>query len=215
MTYTFQHLPHPTGRDWSRVQTIYERTFAEDLRHPFEDIREDVRLGARLLYVARQRRWLRRPVVGMALVAWLPGMTGVYGEYIGTEPALQNQGIGRQLFEYVTGHLRTLPGVDALVIDAEAPKTGAPDDIDRRRLRFHERLGMRHIPAMAHYRVPVGAATVPMCLMWTPLGVRTAAPGADEVAGWVRGIFAINGYDDALAEQLIAAMDPGAGTGVC
>lgn len=202
VSIAFQRVQHLTRAERRRVKTIYRATFAPAYRHSFRRIMRNVEAGSRLLYVGRQND----QIVCMSILAHMPDTNAVYGEYIATNPALQNQGIGRQLFGFLTTDLGERVEVDALVIDAEMPETDDPNDIDRRRLNYHQRLGLRPIAEMAHYRVPFNKTGVPMCLMWMPLGERATPPDREEIAAWVKGIFTINGYSQAFADKLIAEM---------
>ncbi len=206
MSFTFQHVPRPTRRERQRIRAIDHATFAAEFRHRFRKLMRGVHAGSRLLYVGRVEAEPNQ-IVSIAILARLSGTTAVYGEYFATDPAVQNQGIGRDIFTFLTAHLGAELGLDALVFDAEVPETDAPDDIDRRRLRYHERLGARRVPQMAHYRIPDEDEEVPMCLMWLPLGERTALPDATEIAAWVRGVYRTNGYKRALGERVIAELD--------
>lgn len=206
MSFTFQHMLRPSWAARRRIRAIYEATFAAEFRHGFRYLMRGVHTGARLLYVGCDTA-ARNRIVSIAILMRIPDTKAVYGEYFATDPSLQNQGIGRDIFNFLIGHLASELGMEALVFDAEMPKTDAPDDIDRRRLRYHERLGAQHIPQMAHYWVPNAQRQVPMYLMWVPLGDRTTPPDPPEIAAWVRSIFVTNGYDPALAERLIAEMN--------
>ncbi len=198
----FERERYLTRHDRRRVRTIYRATFAPEFRHGFRQIMHDVKTGSRLLYVGRQDD----QIVCISILAHLPDTDAVYGEYIATDPALQNQGIGRRLLGFLTTHLGDQREADALVVDVEMPKTDDPNDIDRRRLNYHQRLGLMPVEAMAHYRIPFTKDGVPMCLMWMPLGERVTPPDKPEIAAWVKGIFTINEYGQALAHKLIAEM---------
>jgi GNAT superfamily N-acetyltransferase len=210
MPVTFEHLPQPTDDDLARIQDIYESNFPPVMQKPFAVIAGGSRDGSVIVLVARDEGQPGR-IVGIATLAYLPGTPTLYLGYLAVDQRLHNRGIGGQLFRFTVAFVTDHTSVETLVWEVEAPEPGDPAHIHNRRIRFYERLGAQVVTLASTYRMPdgnPGSGTIPLRLMWYPLGGRTTPPLKPEVASWIKDIYdLVYPGSEALAAQLIAELD--------
>ena len=200
----FEHLTTPTTADWDQIRAIYESNFPPVMQKPFDVFLDGVPDGSIILLVARADG----AIIGITTLARLPATPTLYLGYLAVDPVRHNNGIGGRLFEFMVAFAVRHTDVDAIVWEVEAPEPGDPAHLHNRRIRFYERHGSAVITAAPTYRMPdTEGGTIPLRLMWLPLGARHHPPDQTEIASWIRDIYVLfYPGNEPLAEQIIAEM---------
>ncbi|MEV4314267.1 GNAT family N-acetyltransferase [Actinocrispum sp. NPDC049592] len=151
----------PGARD--DLRAIYEQSFDERLRSPFDDLLRDS-----VLVLADPRPH------GMAVLREL-GPTGwVFLRYFVVAAERRGDGVGARLWKLLTQAMRDA-GHTRIVFDVEDPaRTDDPAEagIRRRRIGFYTRLGAQLLPVKG-YTPPHGEEEHPLLLMAADLAVET------------------------------------------
>ena len=163
------------------VRHIYETSFAESVRAPWDTIAHH-RDDEELLVLVDEAP------VGFALMRHLGDTSYTFVRYFAVDATARGRGHGAALLDGVRRHLEA-QGRTALLLDVEAPG-GAHLADDLRRIAFYERQGLALLP-VPDYAPPEHGGTgeiVPLLLMGTPLRGGAALEGA-QLAACVSAVY--------------------------
>jgi GNAT superfamily N-acetyltransferase len=194
------------GPEYDEVRAIYESSFPERQRQPFDELVLQARgpLGDGLIGLVDLR-----PV---GFVSWtlLEPTQWAFVEFLAVDARRRGFGLGQLLWSAALDKLRKTE-TSRLILEVEDPAS-ADNDAERviceRRIRFYLRLGARPLP-VADYVVPNlgGPGFERFLLMWQPVR-EPEPPSPEEISELIKDLLVI-GYglapDDPLVEKVTSS----------
>jgi ribosomal protein S18 acetylase RimI-like enzyme len=203
-----------TGRAAEQLQALFVEAFPETEREPFDQLAASVNSGTRRLYCASTCE----RILGMMVVHPLPGTEHLLLEYLATDRAARNRGLGTEILRTVTGLLAQDPMKEGLVLEVESDGHGPEEEreVKARRIGFYMRNGALLLERATGYQQPnfAGPGGIPMKLLWMPLKARASVPEGERLRELVLTIYREAyelGEGDALVEQALRSLEEIAG----
>ena len=166
-------IAYDDGLHATRVRAIYEASFPDRVRAPWDSIARH-RDDEELLILTDGSP------VGFALIRHLGDTSFTFVRYFAIDAAQRSSGYGARLLDMLARRLNEQERT-ALLLDVEDPRAHPESgDDDRRRIAFYERHGLSLLP-VPDYAPPEHGTTgeiVPLLIMGMPLGHGAPIEGA-------------------------------------